>query len=78
MLTVKAKIPAQAGYEPILPLALPDLREVRSFAGHLQKMITPFFEKMYNERRVFAPFHRTPGCSTPSGFSTHAGNRGMI
>jgi hypothetical protein len=33
---------------------------------------------MYNERRVFAIFHRTPGYSTPSGFSIHAGSRGMI
>ena len=38
MLTVKAKIPAQAGYEPILPLAVPDLGEVRSFANHLHSV----------------------------------------
>ena len=29
MLTVKAKIPAHADYEPILPLAVPDLKEVK-------------------------------------------------
>jgi hypothetical protein len=38
MLTVKAKIPAQAGYEPILPLAVPALGEVRSFANHLHSV----------------------------------------
>jgi len=35
MLTVKVKVHAQAGYEPILPLAVPDLKEIRSFANHL-------------------------------------------
>ena len=38
MLTVKAKIPVQAGYEPILPLAVPDLKEVKSFANHLHSL----------------------------------------
>lgn len=38
MLTVKAKIPAQADYEPILPLAVPDLKEVKAFAGHLHSL----------------------------------------
>ena len=38
MLTVKAKIPIQAGYEPILPLAVPDLKEVKSFANHLHSL----------------------------------------
>lgn len=35
MLTVKVKIPASADYEPILPLAVPNLNEVKSFANHL-------------------------------------------
>ncbi|NCP16893.1 hypothetical protein GW866_07605 [bacterium] len=35
MLTVKAKIHSQTDYEPILPLAIPDLKEVRAFANHL-------------------------------------------
>jgi hypothetical protein len=38
MLTVKAKIPAHADYEPILPLAVPDLKEVKSFANHLHAL----------------------------------------
>jgi len=35
MLTVKAKIHSQTDYEPILPLAISDLKEVRAFANHL-------------------------------------------
>ncbi len=38
MLTVKVQIHAQAGYEPILPLAVPDLKEIRSFANHLHAL----------------------------------------
>jgi hypothetical protein len=38
MLTVKVKIPAHADYETILPLAVPDLKEVKSFAGHLHSL----------------------------------------
>jgi len=38
MLTVKVKIHARAGYEPILPLAIPDLSEVRAFANHLHAL----------------------------------------
>jgi hypothetical protein len=35
VLTVKARIPQRANYSPILPLAIPDLREVKAFANHL-------------------------------------------
>jgi len=32
---VRARIPAQPGYSPILPLSIPNLDEVRSFSNHL-------------------------------------------
>lgn len=35
MLTVKVKIPERVDYSPILPLAIPDLNEVRAFAQYL-------------------------------------------
>ncbi len=35
MLTVRARIPAQPDYSPVLPLSIPSLDEVRSFAKHL-------------------------------------------
>ena len=38
MSTVKVKIHTQAGDESILPLAVPDLNEVRSFAKHLHSL----------------------------------------
>lgn len=38
MLMVKAKIPAHDNYEPILPLAVPDLKEVKAFANHLHSL----------------------------------------
>ena len=38
MLTVKAKILANVGYERIIPLAVPDIREVKAFANHLHSL----------------------------------------
>lgn len=38
MLMVKAKIPAHGDYEPILPLSIPDLKEVKAFANHLHSI----------------------------------------
>ena len=38
MSTVKAKIHAHADYEPVLPLSIPDLNEVRAFARHLHTL----------------------------------------
>ena len=35
MLTVKARIPQQTNYSLVLPLAIPDLSEVRAFANQL-------------------------------------------
>ena len=35
MLTVKARIPQCANYSPIVPLAVPDISEVKAFAQHL-------------------------------------------
>jgi len=38
MSTVKVKVHTQSGDESILPLAVPDLNEVRSFAKHLHSL----------------------------------------
>lgn len=35
MLTVKARIPQGGDHSPVLPVVIPDLSEVRAFAGHL-------------------------------------------
>ncbi len=38
MLTVKVKIQTPSGDEPVVPLAVPDLNEVRSLAKHLHSL----------------------------------------
>ena len=38
MLTVKARIPQRDNYSPILPLAIPDLNEVKALAKHLHAL----------------------------------------
>ena len=35
VITVKAKVPQQIDYSPVLPLAIPELSEVKAFAAHL-------------------------------------------
>lgn len=35
MLMVKARIPQGADHSPVLPVVIPDLNEVRTFANHL-------------------------------------------
>lgn len=35
MLTAKARVPQQANYSPIVPVVIPNVREVRAFASHL-------------------------------------------
>ena len=35
MLTVKARIPQRANYSPVLPLAIPELKQVKAFANQL-------------------------------------------
>jgi hypothetical protein len=35
MVTVRARIPAQSDYSPVLPLSIPNLDEVRSFSNQL-------------------------------------------
>lgn len=38
MLTVEARIPQRANYPRVLPVVIPDLREVKAFANHLHAM----------------------------------------
>lgn len=38
MFTVKIRIHTQSGEESILPLAVPDLKEVKAFANHLHTL----------------------------------------
>ncbi|CAG1005321.1 hypothetical protein ANAEL_03316 [Anaerolineales bacterium] len=55
MLTVKVKIHAQEGYEPILPLAIPDLKEVRSFASHLHALGARWQGEIFGWQAEYTP-----------------------
>jgi hypothetical protein len=55
MLTVRAKIHAQTDYEPILPLAIPDLKEVRAFANHLHSLGKPWQGEIFGWIAEYTP-----------------------
>lgn len=55
MSTVKVKIHSQAGYEPILPLAVPDLNEVRSFANHLHALDKHWQGEIFGWQAEYTP-----------------------
>ncbi|MCL4528029.1 MAG: hypothetical protein M1282_01280 [Chloroflexi bacterium] len=55
MSTVKVKIHSQAGYEPILPLAVPDLNEVRSFAKHLHSVGKHWHGEIFGWQAEYTP-----------------------
>ena len=55
MFTVKAKIPAHADYEPILPLAIPDLKEVRAFANHLHSLSKAWSGEIFGWQAEYTP-----------------------
>jgi hypothetical protein len=55
MFTVKAVIPANKQYETLLPLAVPDLKEVKSFANHLHSLGNMGREKFLAGRQNMLP-----------------------
>lgn len=55
MFTVKAKIPAHTEDEHILPLAVPDLREVRAFANHLHSLGKPWQGEIFGWSAEYTP-----------------------
>ena len=64
MFTVKAKIPAHADYEPILPLAVPDMKEVKSFANHLHSLGKYWQGEIFGWQAEYTP----ESDSTPADF----------
>jgi len=58
MLTIKAKIPAQADYEPVLPLAVPDLKEVKAFANHLHMLGKHWHGEIFGWQAEYIPESR--------------------
>ena|SRR5664279_3831965 len=55
---VKAKIPAQPGYSPILSLSIPDLDEVRSFSDHLHTTSKPWQGVIFGWSAEYIPERR--------------------
>ena len=55
MLTVKVKIPANLDYEQILPLAVPNLSEVKAFANHLHSLGKHWEEEIFGWKAEYTP-----------------------
>ncbi len=58
MLTVKAKIPPSANYSLVLPLAIPDLSEVKAFALHLHASGKPWQGELFGWPAAYTPESR--------------------
>ncbi len=73
MLTARAKIPQGPDYSPILPVAIPDRREVRSFADHLHSIGKAWKGELFGWEAEYTPQSRRkpPGSKmqfTPADF----------
>jgi hypothetical protein len=55
MMTVKARIPAHEEYERILPLVVPDLKEVKSFANHLHSIGNYWQGELFGWQAEYTP-----------------------
>ncbi len=61
MVTVRARIPAQPDYSPVLPLSIPLLDEVRSFANHLHTTNKHWQGEIFGWSAEYSPEnHRKP------------------
>jgi hypothetical protein len=58
VLTVKVRIPHRANYSPILPLAVPELSEVRAFARHLHSLGKHWQGEVYGWPAEYMPESR--------------------
>jgi hypothetical protein len=58
VLTVKAKIPQRPNYSPILPLAVPDVHEVKAFAQHLHLLSRHWQGEIFGWPAEYTPERR--------------------
>lgn len=58
MLTVKARIPQRTNYSPVVPLAVPDKKEVKAFAQHLHGMGKPWQGELFGWPAAYTPESR--------------------
>jgi hypothetical protein len=73
VLTVKARIPREREDSPILPVVIPDLSEVRTFAHHLHAAGRPWRGEIFGWPAEYTPASRKkpPGSKmrfTPADF----------
>lgn len=73
MITVKVRIPKQEDYSPILPLAIPDLGEVKAFANYLHAVGRHWQGEIFGWSAEYTPeSRRKPSASkmtfTPADF----------
>ncbi|HJR79222.1 MAG TPA: hypothetical protein VJ821_04050 [Anaerolineales bacterium] len=55
MFTVKVRVQTQSGEESILPLAVPDLNEVKAFAKHLHSLGTHWQGEIFGWQAEYTP-----------------------
>ena len=58
MLTVRVKIPAQPNYSPVLPLSIPNLADVRSFANHMHTTEKHWLGEIFGWNAEYTPESR--------------------
>ena len=58
MIAVKVKIPQRADYSPVLPLAVPDLNEVKAFATHLHSIGKHWAGELFGWSAEYTPERR--------------------
>jgi|SRR3989339_1262731 len=69
MLTLKARIPAQENYSPILPLAIPDLGEVKAFAIFLHAIGKHWSGDLFGWKAEYSPERRRKPPGSRMSFS---------
>jgi hypothetical protein len=59
-MTIKVKIPTQDNYEPLVPVLIPDLDEVRALADELHARNEPWQGEAFGWSAEYNPEHAEP------------------
>ena len=69
MLTVKARVPPRDNYSPVLPLAIPDLSEVKAFANHVHSLGKHWQGEIFGWPAEYAPESRKKPAASKMRFT---------
>jgi hypothetical protein len=69
VLTAKARVPQRPDYSPILPVVIPDIREIRSFAGHLHAVGKHWEGEIFGWPAEYTPENRKKPAGSKMGFT---------